>query len=152
MQMTVSHVALLMVIICIGSFLSMLLLHFRCYFHRIHIHSCFSFGLYWISGPVWLSTLFYPDFIYMKGYFWIIFNVPGKNFVILRVSGWHINDKYCLNACMVFLLSFWFVWLGSNVVFILIVCTLYTFLSAFSYIVSMHYLLSMPLKNHVWIL
>ena len=62
------------------------------------------------------------------------FNVLGKNFVIFRVPGQNINGKYYLNACVVSLFSFWFVWLGGNEVFILIVCALHTLLYTFSYI------------------
>ena len=93
--------ALLMVIIHTGLFLGMLLLHFRCYFHRIHIHSHFSSRLYWILGPFQLSTHVCLDFICMKGYIWINFDVLGKTFVILRVSGQNINGKHYSNTCVV---------------------------------------------------
>ena len=151
----VLHMALLMVIICIGSFLRMLLLHFGCYFHGIHTHSHFSSGLYWILGPIWLSPKFYSDFICTKGCFWIKFNMLRKNFVILRVSGQNINSKYCLNASVFSLFSFWFVWLGSNAVFIIIVCTYIPSFLPFStscFIISMCYLQSMPPRNHIWLL
>ena len=79
----------------------MLLLHFGHYFHRIHIHSHFSLGLYQILRPFQLSIHFCSDFTCLKGYFWINFDVLGKNFVMLRVSGQNINGKYYSNACMV---------------------------------------------------
>ena len=145
-----------MVIICIGLFLRMLLLHFRQYLHIIQICSHFSSGLYQILGPFQLSTHFCPDFICMKGYFWIKFDVLRKNFAILRVTEQNINGKCYLNVSVVSLFSLWLIQLGGSVVFILIVCAVHTSLSAFSYIMFynyfMHYLLSMPLKNHVWVL
>ena len=124
-----------MVIICISSFLRMLLLYFWCYFHRILLHSPLFSGLYWIFGPIWLSAYFYSDFICIKGCFWIKILCAWEEFVILRVFGWNINGKYCLNTCVVSLSSFWFLWLSGNAVFILIICALHTFLSAFSYII-----------------
>ena len=125
--------ALLMVIICIGSFLQMLLLHFRCYFHRIHIHSHFSFGLYWILGFVQLYSFLFGFYTYER-ILWINFNVLRQKFVILRVSGQNINGEYHLNTCKDSLFSFCFVWPGGNVVFILIICGLHTFLLALFYI------------------
>ena len=41
----VLHVALWIIIVCIGLLLRMFLLHLRCYLYKIHIHSHFSYAL-----------------------------------------------------------------------------------------------------------
>ena len=143
--------ALLVVITCICFFLQMLLHHFGCYFH---IHSHFSFGLYWILGPVWLSTHLYSDFLYER-IPWINFNVLRKNLVIVRVSRQNVNGEYHLNACIVFiflsaLYSQVVMWC-SYVSYVYYIPSLLPF-PIQCFIVSMHNLLSMPLKNHVWVL
>ena len=89
---------------------------------------------FWITLDIRACLALYSFGFYMyERILWINFNVLGKNFVISRVSGQNINGKYCLNVCMVSLFPFCFVWLGGNAMFILILCTLHTFLSAFSY-------------------
>ena len=91
-------VLLLMVTICTASLLWMLLLYLGCYFHKIYIHSCFSFRLcgFWkVFG--YLLDLFKIHMI-KRNIFWINFGVFGKNFVILRVSGQNIIRTCYLNS------------------------------------------------------
>ena len=124
----VLHMALLMVIVCIGLLLRMPFTSFQMLSSQNSHTLPFSFRLYQIWGPFQLSIiLFYLNFTCLKeDNFWINFDVFGKNFIILRVSGWNIICKYYLNACVV---SAFF--LEGNAVFIFIIFTLHTYHSAF---------------------
>ena len=146
----VLHMVILMVIVCTSLLFQVLHFILDVIFHRIHIHSCF---FYWTIMDIYV--LFLPFYL-LLGYYLqsntldVEFNVLGKNFVILLM----VCIIYECICYFHFPFSFMILCrLGGNVVFTLIVLTLYTSHFALYLLFShSHYLLSMPLKNHVYVL